>query len=155
MQIRNPVVIDTLDGSTRLFQHDTRSLVIQQYAASLSNQPQGPPCHQNGTDYAHGRIHPVQSQELSCKQGEDCQQRCQCIRQDVKIGSSEIVIRMRVAMLAWICPLVVMAMVMVVVVVMIVVVMMTAQHDHAGTIDNQAQYRNDNCLIEGNLNRIV
>jgi len=110
MQISNSVIINTLDGGPGLFQHDTGSLMIQQYATCIANQPQGPPCHQNGTDDAHCRVHPVQPYELSCKQGENCQERCKCICQDMEIGSPEVVIRMPMAVMVWICMVVVMMM---------------------------------------------
>jgi len=73
MQIRNSVVVNTFYGGPGLFQHDPRGLMIQQYAARITNQPQGPPCHQNGTDNAHYRVHPVKAQVFSCEQGENCQ----------------------------------------------------------------------------------
>ena len=38
-------------------------------------------------------------------------------------------------------------------VVMIMTVMVTAQHEHAGAIHDQAEYCNCNCLVEGNLDR--
>ena len=61
----------------------------------------------------------------------------------MKIGRPEIVILVSVTVVL-ICMLVV----------MVVTMVMAAQHDHAGTIYNQAQHCNDNGLIESNLDWI-
>lgn len=122
---------------------------IDQYPARLADQAPRPAHDDQRADDAHQRVGPEPAIAAAEQQGDDSEDRGQCIGQHMQIGGAQIVVARRVFMMV-----VVVMIVMVMRMAMVVMRMIVPQQPGADEIDGEPSNGDGDRLLEADRDRI-